>query len=216
MKLLRKELSLTAMPISYIFIAFAAMVFIPNYPILMLGFFVCMGIFYSFQRARECNDILYSALLPIAKQEIVRGKFLFTLFIEGCAFLLTLLLVLLRMTTLADAAVYRENALMNGNIAFLGYLLLMFALFNGIFLGGFFKDAHRIGVPFLMFGIASVLLVGLSETLHFLPGLEGLNASGFDGLPLQLAVLLCGIILFAFSTLLTLKNAEKRFEKLDL
>ena len=62
--LLFKELKLSASPITWLFILFGAMFMIPGYPVLCGAFFVTLGIFYSFQAARESNDILYSALLP--------------------------------------------------------------------------------------------------------------------------------------------------------
>ena len=69
-KLLKKELRLTAAPITYFFLAFALMTLIPGYPILVGGFFITLGIFYTFQMARESNDILYTALLPCKKQDV--------------------------------------------------------------------------------------------------------------------------------------------------
>jgi len=80
--ILRKELRLSASALSYFFIAFGFMFFIPGYPILCGVFFVTLGIFQSFQNAREANDIVFSALLPIAKKDVVKGKFLFSCFIE--------------------------------------------------------------------------------------------------------------------------------------
>ena len=62
-KLLKKELRLTAAPITYFFLTFALMTLIPGYPILVGRFFITLGIFYTFQMARESNDILYTALL---------------------------------------------------------------------------------------------------------------------------------------------------------
>ena len=76
-KLLKKELRLTAAPITYFFLAFALMTLIPGYPILVGGFFITLGIFYTFQMARESNDILYTALLPCKKQDVVRAKYAF-------------------------------------------------------------------------------------------------------------------------------------------
>ncbi|MGO3548708.1 MAG: ABC-2 transporter permease, partial [Paucilactobacillus nenjiangensis] len=57
--LLIKEIQLTSMPITFIFLLFAFMTLIPGYPILMGAFFICLGIFFSFQNGRETNDILY-------------------------------------------------------------------------------------------------------------------------------------------------------------
>ena len=63
-----KELRLSASVLSYLFIIFGLMFFIPGYPILCGVFFVTLGIFQSFQNARETNDILFSALLPVLKK----------------------------------------------------------------------------------------------------------------------------------------------------
>lgn len=52
-KLLKKELRLTAAPITYFFLAFGLMTLIPGYPILVGGFFITLGIFYTFQMARR-------------------------------------------------------------------------------------------------------------------------------------------------------------------
>ena len=51
-KLLNKEFRLCASPLSWIFLAAAGMALLPGYPILMGAFFVCFGVFHSFQNAR--------------------------------------------------------------------------------------------------------------------------------------------------------------------
>ena len=108
-KLLRKEIQLAASPLSYFFIGFGLMAFVPGYPILVGSFFVCLGMFQSFQTAREANDLTYTALLPVAKRDVVRAKYAFCCFIEICYFTLTGAVTLIRMTLLSNAAVYRNN-----------------------------------------------------------------------------------------------------------
>ena len=98
--ILLKEIKLSASVLSYLFIAFGLMFFIPGYPILCGVFFVTLGIFQSFQSAREANDIVFSTLLPIAKKDVVRGKYLFVCFIEACALILMALATIIRMTVL--------------------------------------------------------------------------------------------------------------------
>jgi len=97
-KLLKKELRLTAAPITYFFLAFALMTLIPGYPILVGGFFITLGIFYTFQMARESNDILYTALLPCKKQDVVRAKYAFCVLIELLGWLLCAVLTAVRLT----------------------------------------------------------------------------------------------------------------------
>lgn len=214
--LLKKEIKLSALKLTFWFTAFGLMTFIPGYPILVGAFFVCLGIFQSFQASRENNDILYSALLPVAKSDVVRSKYIFCVFIELCSFLISAAATLLRMTVLADSVVYRSNVMMNANPAYLGFLLLIFACFNAIFVRGFFKTAYKFSRPFLSFIIISFLIVGIAEALHHIPGLEPVNAFGFDSPGLQAGVFAAGLVLYVLLTLCSEKQAERYFESIDL
>ena len=214
--ILRKEMRLSASVLSYLFILFGLMFFLPGYPVLCGAFFVSLGIFQSFQAAREANDIVFSTLLPIAKRDIVRGKFVFVCLIESCAFLLMALAVCVRMTVLSQSVVYRSNALMNANLFALGTACVIFGLFNWIFVGGFFRTAYRFARPFVTFIIVCILVILTAETLHHIPGLEKLNAFGTDEMPIQLTMLAAGILLFLLMTALSCRRACQQFERIDL
>ena len=214
--LLRKEMRLSASILSYLFIGFAFMTLLPGYPILCGVFFITLGLFQSFQNAREANDIVYSALLPVAKHDVVKGKYQFSVLIELIGVLIMAVLTIIRMTALADSPVYRQNALMNANPFFLGMALLIFGMFNAIFIGGFFKTAYKFSKPFVTYIIAAFLVIIAAEALHYFPGLEALNAFGFDHIGLQAALLLCGAVLFTALTWLSYKKACDNFEKIDL
>ena len=214
--LLKKEMRLSALLLTYLFVGFGFMTFLPGYPILCGVFFITLGIFQSFQFAREANDIVYSALLPVAKSDVVKGKYQFTLLIELSGFALMAVITLIRMTLLADSPVYRHNALMNANPFFLGAALFIFGLFNVIFLGGFFKTGYNLGKNFIIYIVAAFLTIIVAEALHYFPGLGALNAFGFEHLKLQLILLLAGIVCFALMTYLSYKKACRDFEKVDL
>ncbi len=214
--IMRKEMKLSASPLCYLFIPFGFMFFLPGYPVLCGAFFVTLGLFQGFQNAREANDIVFSALLPIRKRDVVKGKYLFVCFIEGCSLLPMLAAALIRMTALADSAVYRSNALMNANLFAVGGALLLFGLFNAVFLGGFFKTAYKLGRPFVVHTVVSFLAIGVLEALHHVPGLEALNAFGFEHIGLQLALLFACLAAFLLLTLLSYRSACRHFEKIDL
>ena len=215
-KLLKKEMKLAASPLSYIFIAFGLMAFLPGYPILVGSFFVCLGLFQSFQCMREANDITYTALLPVAKGDIVRAKYVFCIMIELCYFILTSIPVLVRMTVLSEVSVYRHNALMNANLVYLGFVLLILGLFNLIFIGGFFKTAYKFAKPFVTFIIVAFFVVGIGETLFHIPTLSALNAFGFTHIGRQISVFIAGVIAFTLLTATSKRQAIKNFEKIDL
>lgn len=214
--LLIKELRLAASPLSFIFLIAAGMTLLPGYPILVGAFFICFGVFHSFQNAREANDVLYTVLLPVKKSDFVRSKFAFTCLIEAVGFILCAALTILRMTALSGAAPYVNNAMMNATPMSLAFTLLIFAEFNLFFIVGFFKTAYKIGIPFLSFGIAVLATVGIAESLHHLPGLGFLNAPGGERLGLQLCALAAAAAVYAAVTALSCRKAEKRFERIDL
>ena len=179
-------------------------------------FFVTLGIFQSYQNAREANDMVFSALLPISKRDVVKGKYLFTAAIELCAVLLMAAAVVVRMTVLADAPVYRSNALMNANLFALGMAFIGFGLFNLIFVGGFFKTAYKFAGPFVGYIIAVFLMICIAETLHHVPGFAFLNAFGTEHFAVQVLLLGIGAAFYLAVTVLSCKKACKRFDKTDL
>ena len=214
-KLLYKEMKLSANPLSYWFVAFSAMTMIPRYPILIGSFFICLGIFHTYQQIREYDDITYTVMLPAKKQDVVKAKYLFVLVIELTAFILCTLLTIIRMKVLGNAAPYAANQLMNANAAYLGYVMIVFAAFNGIFLAGFFKTVYKMGKSFIIFCVASFVIVILGEILHHVPGLESLNDPANLSMP-QAAVCAVGVAVFIICTLLSYQKSVKNFEVIDL
>ena len=214
--LLMKEFKLAASPLAYVFLAGALMTLLPGYPILMSAFFICFGVFHSFQNAREANDVLYSVLLPVKKSDFVKAKYAFTCIIQLCGFVLCAVLTGVRMTALSAAAPYVSNALMNASPVFLAFVLLIFAAFNTLFVGGFFKTGYKIGMPFLYFGVAALLLIALAETLPHLPGLAFLHNPAGERLGAQFAALAAAAVIYVALTLLACHKSQCRFEKIDL
>ena len=214
--ILLKEIRLSASPITFFFILFGLMFFLPGYPVLCGVFFVTLGIFKGFQNAREANDLVFSALLPIAKRDIVKGKYLFSCMIELSSLVLMAAGVIMRMTVMSDLEVYRNNALMNANFFALGMAFFVFGLFNAIFIGGFFKNAYKFGSPFVWYIIVCFAVIGLAEAIHYITGLSFFNAFGLEHFSVQLLSLVCGIILYSLITILSCKKACRSFEKIDL
>ncbi|WP_314231478.1 ABC-2 transporter permease [Solobacterium moorei] len=214
-KLFYKEMKLSANPLTYWFIAFSAMTMIPSYPILVGSFFICLGIFHTYQQIREYDDVTYTVMLPVKKQDIVTAKYLFVLFIELTAFILCTLLTIIRMKILGTAVPYATNQLMNANMAYLGYTMIVFAVFNSIFLAGFFKTTYKIGKPFFIFCVVSFIIIIMGEILHHIPDLESLNNPSNLSMP-QVVIFAIGIVVFMLCTWLSYQKAVKDFEGIDL
>ena len=215
-RLLRKEFRLATPVITWLFSGFALMTFIPGYPILCGAFFVCLGIFQGYQINKDANDILYSVLLPVSKTDVVRAKYLAAAVLQMAAFLLCVVFTLVRMTVFADAAVYESNVLMAANFIYLAFVLVIFACFNVVFLGGFFKTAYGIGKPFIVFIIVNFTVIAAAETLHHIPGLEWMNTLDFHFMTEQVAVLVGAVGVYAGLTVLSFRKSCRRFQKIDL
>ena len=214
--LLSKEIRLAASPLSYIFLVASLMTMLPGYPILMSAFFICFGVFHSFQHAREANDTLFTVLLPVRKRDFVRAKYAFTCMIQMAGFVLCAVLTAIRMTALANAQPYVGNALLNATPLFLAFVLLIYTAFNILFIGGFFRTGYRIGIPFLAFGIACLILVTAAEILPHLPGLAFFHNPSGERMGLQFGVLAVAAIVYGLLTFLACRTAETRFERIDL
>ena len=214
--LIYKEFALATPLLTFLFLAFALMTFIPGYPILCGAFFVCFGIFQSYQSGREDNDILYSALLPVRKTDVVKAKYAAAVVLQLFAFLICAVCTCIRMTLLSEVVAYKTNALMTANLIFLAFVLLIFAAFNVIFVGGFFKTAYSIGKPLIVFIVVNFVIIGIAETLHHLPGLYWLNTLDFGYAGRQFMILLGALIVYIAATVASCKTAQKNFEKIDL
>ena len=214
--LIKKELKLSTSPLAWWFLMFSLMTFIPGYPIMMGAFFICFGLFQSVQSAREADDIIYSALLPIRKKDVVKAKYLVTVFFQMLGFLFIGVFAGIRMTALSEVSAYVDNKLLAANLTYLGGVLLIYTAFNGIFLGGFFKTAYYYGKPFIFYIIVTVLIVGAFEAAWHFPNLHFLGESNLRALLLQVPVLLAAVVIYVGVTFASLKKAQKSFVKIDL
>jgi len=214
--LIYKEFKLATPLLTFLFLGFSLMTFIPGYPILCGVFFICFGIFQSYQYSREAGDISYSVLLPVKKTDIVKAKYGATILLQILAFILLMIFTLIRMTFMSDVEIYKNNALMGANFVFLGFALLIFALFNWIFLGGFFKTAYGIGKPFVIFIILNFLIIIVAEALHHVPRFEWMNELDYINCGMQIIFLMCSIATYIVVTVVSCSVSQKRFEKIDL
>ena len=214
--LLLKEIKLSSSIIVYLFMLFGLLFFVPGYPILCGVFFSTLGIFKSFEYAREANDIVFSSVLPVSRKDIVKGRYCFVCLIELGTLLLMSVITLLRMTLFVDSPAYRNNFMMNANMFAIGAAFVIFALFNIIFVRGFFKTAYKTGKPFIIYMIIAFIFVCIFETLHHIPGLSLLNSFGFENMTSQILLLITGIVIWILMTLVSYKKACNLFNKIDI
>ncbi len=212
--LLFKEFKLAMHPSVYFFLLCAALLLIPSWPYVIAFGYIFIGIMNMLIYARANQDILFTVFLPIRKRDVVRARVYAIATIELVQVIAAVPFAILRNAIYG----YENQAGMNLNAAFFGFILIMYALFNIILFPMFFKNGYKPGIPMALAVIATLVFFGLVETaMHTIPVLTAnLNALDAQHLVYQLPVLAAGIVLFALFTLLSSRMAEKNFEKVDL
>ncbi|MBQ1820020.1 MAG: ABC-2 transporter permease [Clostridia bacterium] len=223
--LLSKEFKLCLHPAVFIYLALILMLLIPNYPYLVSSFFVCNAIFFCFQQARENGDAMYTAMLPVSKAQAVRARVLFVVIIEAID-----LVLVAGMCAFSIVSMPHQNAGgTDHGLSLLAFALVLFAIFNLIFLPSFYKTGYKAGSAFLKGAIGVwiwiVLCEGLmiaSQAAVMVPFFRFIHEN-IDCMPktaqawtVQGILFGAGLLIYAVCTALAAHLSVKRYEKVDL
>ena len=105
---------------------------------------------------------------------------------------------------------------MEPNVTLFAAALLLYALFNGIFLPAFYKTAYKVGVSFLKAIIpVSLGMIACEASVHF-PGMGWLEDCTAAGQLRLLPLLLAAAVIYAAGLWLSYQKAARNYEKVDL
>ena len=209
--LVYKELKLSINRFFYVLpILLAALLLIPNWIFLlvfMYFFWISVPQIYSAYLAQ--NDYNFTALLPIQRKDIVTSKAYALFILEGIHILVAVVFAVIHVLLYGSG-----NLFMDLNLAFFGVAILLFGVFNVVFLPTYFRTAHYFGKP-TIYGTIATLIYGFifefgAIKYQFMRNIfEGNLASQI--LPFVITVLLSvGLNIFA------IKRSKINFEKIDL
>lgn len=210
--LLYKELRLAAHPTYYIFMLMGALVIVPAYPYTVVFMFGCLACFITFMYGRETNDIYYTALLPVKKRDTVKAKVLLIVLVQMVQLLISLPFALVRVHVLPEGNPVGIDA----NVAYYGLGLVIYTVFNLLFVPRFFKTAHKVGSAFIVAMVPVTLCMIAVEVLVHVPGLAWLDSVAGADLVKQLPILAAGMVIYAAGIGLAFNVGVKRFERVDL
>ena len=225
--LLYKEFKLAMHPICYIFVlAFPLMILIPSYPI-AIGFIYVLSVypilFLGANKGQQSNDLLYSALLPVRKKDIVKAR-IATVMIMQFAFILVT-------TALYPLAILIQNSIkatggegadipgigLDGYVSILGIALLGYALADLIFFPIYYKKGKSIVMSTLLTILGFVTyLMFFTVILPYIPGCQGyVDLLSHNGLVPQFILLGIVLVLYAAIHFLIYKISSSLLEKVD-
>ncbi len=214
--LLIKEFRLAKHPTLFIFPFLGLMLLIPAYPYFVAFIYTCLSVFFIFLQGRENKDIFFTVSLPVSKRDIVKAR---------CSFIAIIELVEILVAVPFAIIGARINPNPNGNevgieanVAFFGLVLIMYALFNLVFLPIFYKTAYRAGIALLFGGLAvSIYIIGIEAAIQLVPILKTSLDTADPAFQLaQLPILAAGIVIYALAMLLAYRISANRFAKVNL
>lgn len=214
-ELLYKELKLSLHPTVIIFLSFALMLLIPAYPYYVAFYYITLGIFFTFINGRENGDVAFTATLPVKKSDCVKARCGMIAIIELAQMVLAIPVAVISVRINPNGA---NAAGIEPNVAFFGLVLVMFSLFNLIFIPGFYKTAYKLGGPYLTASAVMFIYVAACELcINLIPPLKSfLDTADPAAQVKQLPILACCALIYALSMLAAYKRGARNFSKVDL
>lgn len=214
LNLLYKEIKLVVHPLTYTFLLLSLLLFVPSYPYIVVVLISYIGLQVSFQGMIGNKDDKFSAMLPITRRQIVLSKFILVWYNQGIYTVAMIVCALISYFAKGTGNLLSLDA----NFAFFGEALIFYGVFNAIFLTGFFKTGHKIGLPLILslifasaVGGAIELAIGISPILHF--ALDGYSTATVG---YRLIMLGSGAVVNAALNFAAYRISVKEFEKVNI
>lgn len=204
-----KELKLAVHWFYYVLpIMLACLMFIPQWIytfVFMYFFWITITQVYSGYNAKE--DYSFNAMLPVTRKEIVQSKLAIILILESIHLLVGVVFGFIHNSLYGSF-----NFFMDINLAFFGVIMVMYALFNIIFLPLYFKSAYYFGKP-VIYGVIATLIYAFA--FEFGAFKFQFMRDIFEGsLISQGIVMLVAIIMTVCLTIITLKKSILNYENI--
>ncbi|MDR0283438.1 MAG: ABC-2 transporter permease [Propionibacteriaceae bacterium] len=210
--LIYKEFRLNVTPWMYAWLLGPLLLFIPQWPFVFAFFY---GFFFYMtltQSDKGNQDLAFAAALPVPKTGIVTARTTTIIITELAS------LVLGAPVAVARYWLYDGNAAgMNTNLAFFGLMLLMYGVFNVIFVATSYTWAYRMLWPMLGGMVIATLVGGVTTTLvAVLPALAVLNDRGLGHPGYQVVIFTAGVLLYAGLTYVGLRKGQANIARIDI
>ena len=212
--LLRKEFSLVIKPYYFLYTLFGALLLIPQWVYFVAPMYlVFIALPNIIQSAKVQKDMEFTMLLPIRKSDAVRARVLAFATLEVAQ-----IAVIAVFAALNIALYHMPNFLIDPNVAYIGCVFAMFGVFNVIFFPMHYRTGFKLAVPLIVSITAVILFAGIIEVLvATVPAVtHALDGISSQALVAQIPVLLCGIVVFALLTWISIQISAKRFSKVNL
>ena len=213
--LIKKEFSLCLHPTVFLFLTFAALVFVPNYPYEVIFFFSGLSVFFLSLAARENGDLDFTCSLPVKKRDVPLARIMVAVTFQCALFLLTAVCIVIKQSAFPEAMLV-NLAGNSANLAFCGFGALVLGAFNLTLFPLHYREPKKVGVPFAISMAVQFVLIGLLILIRHFPFAAPLASPDPENTRVKFTVLFTGLTLYCIMTVLAAWLSMKKFEKVDL
>ena len=216
LNLIKKEIALCMHPTAFIFLFFAVLVFVPNYPYEVIFFFSCLSVFFCCMMGRENGDIAFSCALPVKKEHIPIAKMVVVFGLQGIILLFVGIAGAVKGAVL-PAEQYVNQAGISANLALVGNGAVLLGVFNLIFFPRYFRSPDKIGVPFVIGAVIVFLLIGVFIALRWATPLYSVTLNGLNSVNsgAKASALIIGMAIYTIMSAISCKLSMKHFQRHD-
>ena len=220
--LLYKEFKLSIHPLTYFFVALMAMsALAPSFPsfvpLLYFGASYTF-LFIGMNKTTTTNDLLYTCMLPIKREGVVKARVFSTTFLQ--LFDLVLVFSFLTINRFVFQIETSDKDLgvislgIEQGITLLGIYLICLGVYDLIYMPWFYKNGKSIIANMLVAVLTMMVLGGALTIAPYFLAKDILTVWG-GNLILQFGILLVGLGFWLFSKYLVIKISTKNLLKLD-
>jgi len=214
--LLMKDLKLGVSPLNWILpFVMGALMLIPGwiyFIVVMYFFWISVpGLFAQF-RAR--NDLLFTTMMPVTKQDMVKARVSVIVILEAAHIVIAMLygLFTIRLYPNVDYEFFAPH------LGFWGLCFAMFGIYNIFLFPMFYKTAYKYGPAQFAAIAAAMVFAGVAQWLGIQSSYVSdiFNGSGADNAALQTSILAAGIVIYVGLTWIAYRISVRRFLQVEI
>ena len=220
--LLYKEFKLSIHPLTYFFVGLMAMAALaPSFPsfVPLLYFGAAYTfLFIGMNKTTTTNDLLYTCMLPIKREDVVKARVFSTTFLQLYDLVLVFSFFAINKfifqvnTDPKDLGIISLN--LDQGFVLLGVYLICLSIYDLIYMPWFYKNGKSIIANMLVAVLTVMVVGGILTIVPYIFFKDILSIKG-GNIILQLGFLLASIGIWIGSKVLVIKKSTKNLVKLD-
>ncbi|GLX68200.1 ABC-2 transporter permease [Paenibacillus glycanilyticus] len=192
-----------------------ALMLIPGWIYMVVLFYFCwITIPNMLAGVRTQNDLMFTALLPVTKSDIVKAKVSVIVILELLHIVFAIIFGMINLSLYPDVV----NYFFAPHMGFWGLCFVMLGIFNIFLLSLYYKTAYKYGVATavaiggaMLFAVLTQWIALQNSYVH-----DIFYGTGIDDTVVQLSILIAGILIFIALTVIGYRMANQRFLKVEI